>query len=812
MAWYSGVSKALQSLFGGNRTPAPPTQPNGGDGVQAYGGWLASDERNPALVGLSKWRHFANAHHTAIVATGLRYRCNLLAAAEWHAEPNPRGGRDADRAVDIVTQGLLTAQLDRPWQSCVRKASMFQANGFSLFEWSIKRRDDGMIVFSDIGHRPPHTIQRWDKPSEQMPWQAVAQLSRQGNEYIIPRNRLWYCWDDTLTDLPDGVGLLRHVIELVRRLGVLEGLEGLAYETDVRGMPIGRAPIRELRDRAALEPGIGTDKDKINAFLADRTASLRAQLEGVVKSPEKLQWLLLDSDTYRSADQQTVSSIQKWAFELLQGNAKGLQELNTVIGRLQLEIARVFGIEFVMMGASRSGSQAMHADKTSMLAASLQAALSEIATSGTRDLARPLVALNGLDPDTCTPTLVAEPIDRNDVMQVAQTLLYLSQAGLQPDDPAIDVIRAWSGLPDAPEPDPAMMGVLGARPGGKRPGAGPPDPNAGEVDVQVDDLGPEGKPVTKYAPDQARDEGGRFASDGGGSGGGRAWTRAFDSRDHQRQIDEHRAAEDYHRGEAGKLSEQIRSAQGRMRDATPARQEKIQGKIDRLTAQRDEHRVAASSARVERTKVRQDMEEQRSAHAAGLREQAAQRRAAAEARQQREAIGVVGTRIAGADEHMAAPASHPIQPAWIPTEEDTHDALNQAENERAKQSAALERQEAERAHADLVARLAAQQSSGIWRAGDEARMRQVVTPAEPTRTQSEWNEHDRQQREARSASDERAVARNEAGRPESGGELPRAETHSPRPGALGRLRGLLSRKGVNAEVIEEAMKAYEDRE
>jgi len=133
----------------------------------------------------------------------------------------------------------------------------------------------------------------------------------------------------------------------------------------------------------------------------------------------------------------------------------------------------------VMMGAGKTGSQAMHADKTSMLAASLDAALTEISTSATRDLARPLVALNGLDPDTCTPTLVAEPIDRNDVQQVAQTLLYLSQAGLQPNDPAINVIRGWAGLPDAPEPDPMQMGMLGVG----------PDPATGEEDVPVDDMG-----------------------------------------------------------------------------------------------------------------------------------------------------------------------------------------------------------------------------------------------------------------------------------------------------------------------------------
>lgn len=489
MGLFSSIGSFFGSVFGGAR-PAPSTAPNGGDGIQAYGGFLQSDERNSALIAPTKWLTFSNAHHTAIVATGLRYRCNLLAAVKWHAEANPHGGKDAERAVDIVTQGLLTTQMSRPWQLCVRKASMFQANGFSLHEWTIKRRDDGMIVFADLAHRPAHTIDRWDKPSEQESWKAVAQQTRAGNTFVIPRDRLWYCWDDTLTDQPDGVGLLRHVIELVRRLGVLEGIEGLAYETDLRGMPVGRAPIEELRALAEAKHGASADAIKIKEFIRERTSNIRENLSSIIKSPEKLQWMLLDSSTYKNTDQSAVTAVQKWAVELLRGDARGLAEIDKVIGRLQLEIARVFGIEFVMMGASSSGSRAMHADKTSMLAASLASANTEISTSATRDLARPLVALNGLDPDTCTPTLVPEPIEMRDVAAVTQALQYLSMANLSPDDPAIDVIRGWLDLPDAPEPTPGMLGMLGARPGGRRPAprgaSGGGDPTA-----MPDELGPE---------------------------------------------------------------------------------------------------------------------------------------------------------------------------------------------------------------------------------------------------------------------------------------------------------------------------------
>ncbi len=484
MGLFNTVGKAISSFFGGEERPTPNNKPNGGDGVQAYGGYLQSPEQSHELQGSRKWVTYANARNTAIVATGLRYSLGLLAGTTWHAEPNPRGGRDAARAVDIVDQGLINAQLPRPWSAVVRKAALYKFDGFSLHEWTTSRRSDGMIVFADIAHRPQYTIERWNKPSEKMPWDAVEQLTKNGNRWTIPRGRMFYCVDDTLTDSPDGVGLMRHIVDLVRKLGVYEGLEGLAFQTDLRGMPIGRAPIKDLIADATAASG--STASSIEAYVRDRTAALREALQGIVKSPDKLQYLLFDSTTYRNADQSAVSDVQKWAFDLLKGESNGLPEIAAAIGRVQLEISRVLGIEFAMVGGNDSaGSHGMHTDKTDVFAQNLQTTLTEVADFATNDLARVLVGLNGLDPETCTPRLVAEPISTEAIESVCRALATLAQAALQPDDPAIPVIRARMHLPVPLEPSPEMMGVIG------RSKPGPPDPTAGEEDIPVDDLGSE---------------------------------------------------------------------------------------------------------------------------------------------------------------------------------------------------------------------------------------------------------------------------------------------------------------------------------
>jgi hypothetical protein len=251
-------------------------------------------------------------------------------------------------------------------------------------------------------------------------------------------------------------------------------------------MPIGRAPIKALM--AEAEAKLGADAQQINAYVTEKTANLRNNLANIVKSPEKLQYLLLDSGTYQGADPNTITSVQRWALDLLRGDSRGLAEINTTIDRIQTEIARVLGIEFSLMGGG-GGSRAMHTDKTSMLSQALQTTLLEIGAFATNDLARPLVALNGLDPDTCTPTLVAEPIAVGDITAVCQALASLATAALSPDDPAIPVLRDRMSLPAPLPPSIEVMG--GMPPAGEDPvpADGPPDPAKGEQDVPVDDLG-----------------------------------------------------------------------------------------------------------------------------------------------------------------------------------------------------------------------------------------------------------------------------------------------------------------------------------
>jgi hypothetical protein len=470
--------------------------PAGVDGVASYSGYITSGEKNSDLIGPKKWVTLSNALNKAIVATGVRYFTNLLSGTEWHADPNEDGGKGATRGVEIIEKGLINAPLAKPWPQVVRKQALYRMLGNAIHATATRRRaSDGMIVYSAIAHRPQHTIIKWNRRDEFSPWDSIEQRSFQTGELIpVSLDECWYSVDDTISDMPDGVGILRHIADHVRRLEVYEALEGKAFSEDLGGIPIGRAPLAEI-ERAEASPG--KKPEEITAAKAARTKTLRDVLEKRKKTPEISQWLILDSDVYTNADQ-TKTNIPKWAMELVKSETPNLPDIDKTITRVRFEIACALGIEWVLLGSGDNGSFALSADKTSMFASMLQTTLTEMSYSATHQLARRLVAANGLDPDTCTPTLVAEPISTDAIETCTRSLANLAMAGLPPNDPARNIIRSRLRLP--PEPEMAYDLV---RPGRLIPAIGDPaapPPGEAAVDPQKPGSTPTATPAA--SPEQ----------------------------------------------------------------------------------------------------------------------------------------------------------------------------------------------------------------------------------------------------------------------------------------------------------------------
>ena len=475
-----------------NRAKANPRETVGTGGTAVFGGYVLENEKNPKLIGRQKYITFSEIiANIAIVGAGLRYYSNLISKASWRVEPDEDGGSQAQEYADLIEEMMY--DMTTPWHRVVRRAAMYRMYGFSVQEWTAKRRKDGLIGMLDVESRPQSTIEKWDL-DESGTVAGVVQVSPQDQrEIYLPRSKIIHIVDDVINDSPEGFGIFRQLVESAQRLSNYQRLEGFGFETDLRGVPLGRGPFSLLQKM--VEEGKITSEQK-----ATLEEPLKKFITNHVKNPAL--GLMLDSATYLSQDAAaSPSGIYQWGLDLMQGSAPSLAEVAAAIERVNREMARLLGVEHLLLG-STEGSYALSRDKTHNFALIIDSSLEEISETYDADYVRPIARMNGWD-EALMPALRTESIRFKDVEQVTAAIRDLAQAGapLAPDDEAINEIRDLVGLShvdleraaeDAMVRQQAMTEALAAGAGKTPPG-------------EEEDLAP--AEIGKYSDDQLHDEG-----------------------------------------------------------------------------------------------------------------------------------------------------------------------------------------------------------------------------------------------------------------------------------------------------------------
>lgn len=443
----------------------------GTHGFVVNSGYLQSQDTSNALQGSQKWKTYDQlVANVSIVAASLRAFLNLVGRTEWTIEPakdldEGESSDDAKQVAELVENAIFN--MDTSWTKVSQRAATFRFLGFHFAEWQAKRNDDGTIGFENMHFRPCHTIERWDV-DDYGKLNGIWQRSPMtGRELYIPKAKLLYLVDDILTDSPDGLGLLRHCVPSNNRLKEYYRNEALGFTRDMRGIPIGRAPLTALN--AAVENGdiSESERDKMLEGL-EEIVQMQAKSEDT--------GLILDSQPYtgQTADGRTIASNLQWGLDLVQGSPSGLTEIDSAIDRTNREMARILGTEQLMLGEG-AGSHALSEDKTDAFHMQLEGTLADLSEGVQKDVFHPLTVLNGI-PDHLKPTMGYEAVQRRDVAAMAATLRDMASAGavMAPDDPAIDEIRMLMGL--SAQPDSVLDLTL------DQTSLGNPDPLPGEED------------------------------------------------------------------------------------------------------------------------------------------------------------------------------------------------------------------------------------------------------------------------------------------------------------------------------------------
>lgn len=400
-------------------TPAPPKSTLGVSGAAVFGGFLDLREDDKDLQGSKRYKTFSDMlANCSIVGAGVRYYLGLIGKAGWKVEPADETPQ-AEELAELIDK-ILFSDLNTPWNRVVRRAAMFRFWGFSIQEWTAVSRDDGNIGLLDVEPRPQVTLERWDLDPTGQVFGVFQRSPQTQQEFYLPRSKLVYIVDDSLNDSPEGMGLFRHMAEGARRLKRYQQLEGWGYESDLRGIPIGRAPLAELRRLEAA--GTITAEDRIA-----QEKGLTDFLKSHIKNPSLA--LLLDSIPYTTEDEkQAPSRIRQWDVELLKSEATSHEAVAKAIERITRETARIMGVESLLLGERGTGSLALSRDKTQQFGLLIDGALSEVSESFEADLINPIFALNGW-PVELKPTLKTEAIRYRDINDITESLRALAEAG-----------------------------------------------------------------------------------------------------------------------------------------------------------------------------------------------------------------------------------------------------------------------------------------------------------------------------------------------------------------------------------------------
>lgn len=418
----------------------------GGAGFSVYGGFVSDKERNAQLAGNRRFLTYSQIlADSTIVASGVRYFLNLAAKTEWKLRPANDEG-DAAEMADFVE--AMMKEMETPWHQVVRQAAMHRMYGFAVMEWTARRTSSdareklgpNRIVISHVENRPQHTIEQWDTDFAGRV-RGVIQWPTQnpGERIYLPRGKFVYLCDKSFTDDPRGLGILRHVVRPVKQLRDYERLEHTGFETDMRGIPIAKAPLAEIQDAVSLNRLSAEQAEALMQPLRDFiTNHLRGTDSGIV----------LDSSVYSGrGEDETPIKAEKYTVDLLSGGSYGHKEIAEAIERINREIARVLGVEQLLLGADSAGSLALSRDKSQAFFMVVNSALSELRAAFRQDLLKPLWTLNGFDEDLM-PELVFESVEFKDPEQISKVVKDLATSGVPilPKDDLVNEMLEVVGL------------------------------------------------------------------------------------------------------------------------------------------------------------------------------------------------------------------------------------------------------------------------------------------------------------------------------------------------------------------------------
>ncbi len=299
---------------------AEATRKFGARGLSVRGGRVNEEYLNALRNKQTAFKVYKEMRDDSVIGTGLDAIKMPLLAAEFDVVPG--GDTPGDQEAATFLWDNMNQMNRQTWRSHVQDMLEAVEFGFAIGEIILEKRDDGRLWIGNLDPRGQETLERWEFDEAENVSAFIQRDPVGGKLLTIPSAKLVHVTFRGRKGNPEGWSLLRSIYRDHKFLKNHENLEGIGIERDVGGMPV------------------YTDPENFSASTAD-DAALDAALKAL------------------RMDEQLYMRIPFGAKVEGYGGGSKMYDVGAVIDRKQKTILMRMFAQFLMLGMSQVGTQAL---------------------------------------------------------------------------------------------------------------------------------------------------------------------------------------------------------------------------------------------------------------------------------------------------------------------------------------------------------------------------------------------------------------------------------------------------------------------
>lgn len=407
------------------------------------------DDFLPALRGELRKRVFQQMARNDETLGALRTLITaVLLTVTWEvdASDNDTDKKYADLAKDIIIENMGDPEDPYPGVSF----NDFLQNIYTTFEWGYSvfdvvtyTRPDGLIGIKELMLIGQNSVEGWETDDLGRAVAVEQFVPVVGIRKIIPRDRYVHFINQPNSGSPEGESMYRWAYKPWFYKKRLQEIEAVQAERGT-GLPVIEVDAQLKIDSMSKDESVSGPASAIIASYTKLVRDIRQNKESGV---------VLFTSPYETTDattgQTSYSNIKTASFRFETPSQSNAVNLDAVIRRYDIAMARTVLADFMFLGTSGSGgNRSLSDNSTSLFLKGIQGRLETIASTINRQLLPMLWKLNGL-PDDMRPTIRAGTVMKESLTTLGAFVRDLAGAGaLTPDDALEEFLRSEGGLPE----------------------------------------------------------------------------------------------------------------------------------------------------------------------------------------------------------------------------------------------------------------------------------------------------------------------------------------------------------------------------